>query len=45
MTALGAGSASGVFRQARRFDRWAQTAVGLIFLLVGFNEFILYWLI
>jgi cytochrome c biogenesis protein CcdA len=45
MTALGAGSASGFFRQARRFDRWAQTAVGLIFLLVGFNEFILYWLI
>lgn len=45
MTVLGAGSVGGFVRQARRFDRWAQTAVGLIFLLVGFNEFILYWLI
>jgi cytochrome c biogenesis protein CcdA len=45
MTILGAGSVSGFVRQARRFDRWAQTAVGLIFVVVGFNEFILYWLI
>jgi len=45
MTILGAGSVGGFVRQVRRFDRWAQTAVGLIFLLVGFNEFILYWLI
>ncbi len=45
MTALGAGSVGGFVRQARRLDRRAQTAVGLIFLLVGFNEFILYWLI
>lgn len=44
-TRLGAGSVGGFIRQARRFDRWAQGAVGLIFLLVGFNEFILYWLI
>lgn len=42
---LSKGSVGGFVRQARRFDRWAQTAVGLIFLLVGFNEFILYWLI
>ena len=45
LTVLGAGSVGGFIHQARRFDRWAQVAVGLIFLLVGFNEFILYWLI
>ncbi len=45
MTILGAGSVSGFVRQARRLDRWTQATVGLIFLLVGFNEFILYWLV
>ena len=45
MTVLGAGSVGNFVRQARRFDRWTQAIVGVIFLLVGFNEFILYWLI
>jgi cytochrome c-type biogenesis protein len=45
IAALGAASVGGFIREARKYDGYAQTAVGLIFILVGFNEFILYWLI
>lgn len=42
---LGAGSVGGFIRQAHRFDRWVQTVVGVVFLVIGVNEFIIYWLI
>ena len=34
-----------VVRRIRRFDLWAQRLVGGIFLLVGLNEIVLYWLL
>lgn len=43
--ALGGMSLSGFLRQARGASRWLNRAVGVVFLLVGLNEIILYWLI
>lgn len=34
-----------IVRRVRRFDLWAQRVVGLIFVLIGMNEIVLYWLL
>lgn len=34
-----------VVQRVRRFDTWAQRVVGLIFVLIGMNEIVLYWLL
>ncbi len=45
LTVWGTGDSGAFVRRMRRLDRWVQPAVGGIFLLAGFNEFILYWLV
>lgn len=42
---LGGVSASGFRQQARGVSRWLNRVVGVVFVLVGFNEIILYWLV
>ena len=34
-----------LLRGAKRFDVWAQRAVGVVFVLIGVNEILLYWFI
>jgi len=45
MTAVGADSMGSFLRKMRWLDIWVQRVVGVIFLLVGLNEVVLYWLI
>jgi cytochrome c biogenesis protein CcdA len=34
-----------IVQRAKRFDVWAQRAVGVVFVLIGLNEIFLYWFI
>jgi hypothetical protein len=34
-----------LLRRIRGFDHWAQRVVGLIFVVIGVNEIVLYWLL
>jgi cytochrome c-type biogenesis protein len=35
----------GLLRSMRAFDAWAQRAAGIVFVLIGINEIVLYWLL
>jgi len=45
MLATGASNLHAVVRRAKRLDVWAQRAVGIIFVLIGLHEILLYWFI
>ncbi len=45
LIALGGGSMGQVLANARRLDVWVARAAALVFLLVGLNETVLYWLL
>jgi cytochrome c-type biogenesis protein len=34
-----------LLRRIRGFDKWAQRVVGLVFVIIGINEIVLYWLL
>ena len=40
--ATGAGNLRAIVQGAKRFDIWAQRAVGIVFVLIGINEILLY---
>ena len=42
---MGGFQAAPVVARARQLDRWLSAAAGIVFLLLGFNEFVLYWLV
>jgi|SRR5579859_4390340 len=45
LLAAGATNLRSIVQRAKRFDVWAQRAVGIIFVLIGLNEILLYWFI
>ncbi len=45
LIATGAGNLRAIIQRAKRLDVWAQRAVGIVFVLIGINEIILYWFI
>jgi cytochrome c-type biogenesis protein len=45
LLATGASNLHAVVRRAKRFDVWAQRVVGIVFVLIGLNEILLYWFI
>lgn len=45
LIATGAGNLRGIVQGAKRLDVWAQRAVGVVFVLIGLNEILLYWFI
>jgi cytochrome c biogenesis protein CcdA len=45
LIAAGVGNLRAIIQGAKRFDVWAQRAVGIVFVLIGINEILLYWFI
>ena len=45
LIATGASNLRPIVQRAKRIDVWAQRAVGIVFVLIGLNEILLYWLI
>ena len=45
LLATGASNLRAIVQRARRFDVWAQRAAGIVFVLIGLNEILLYWFI
>jgi cytochrome c-type biogenesis protein len=41
----GANNLHAIIQRTKRFDVWAQRAVGIVFVLIGLNEILLYWFI
>ena len=45
LVSSGASNLRVIVQRAKHFDVWAQRAVGVIFVLIGLNEILLYWFI
>ncbi len=45
LIATGAGNLRAIVQRAKRFDVWAQRAVGVVFVVIGISEIALYWFV